>query len=47
MYIEYLYWKDHLVDKIIERHGVMPKEVEEVIRDMSELEKRAFKRRHR
>ena len=27
----YLYWKDHIVDKIIERHGVSPEEVEEVI----------------
>lgn len=27
----YLYWKNHIVDKIIERHGVSPEEVEEVI----------------
>jgi len=27
----YLYWKNHIVDKIIERHGVCPEEVEEVI----------------
>ena len=33
MRIEYLYWKDHIVEKIIERHGVTPDEVEEVIYD--------------
>jgi len=27
----YLYWKNHIVDKIIDRHGVSPEEVEEVI----------------
>jgi len=27
----YLYWKDHIVDKITERHGVSQEEVEEVI----------------
>jgi uncharacterized DUF497 family protein len=27
----YLYWKNHIIDKIIERHGVWPEEVEEVI----------------
>ena len=26
-----LYWKDHIVEKIIEGHGVNPEEVEEVI----------------
>ena len=31
MRIEYLYWKNHIVEKIVERHGVMPDEVEEVI----------------
>jgi hypothetical protein len=76
MCIEYLYWKDHIVEKIIEKHGVTPDEVEEVIhegnpeirksgkirylvleeesqgvfvpltaRDMTESEKRAFKKR--
>jgi uncharacterized DUF497 family protein len=33
MRIEYLYWKDHIVEKIIERHGVTPDEVEEVIHE--------------
>ena len=27
----YLYWKDHILEKIIERHGVSREEVEEVI----------------
>ncbi len=31
MYIEYLYWKDHITEKIIAKHGVTPEEVEEVI----------------
>lgn len=90
MYIEYLYWKDHIVEKIIQRHGVTREEVDEVIyegspevrsysknryllwgqsragryllivleeeckgvfvpltaRDMSEAEKKAFRKRH-
>lgn len=31
MLIDYLYWKDHIVEKIIGDHGVKPEEVEEVI----------------
>ena len=33
MRIEYLYWKDHIVEKIIEKHGVTSDEVEEVIHE--------------
>ena len=33
MRIEYLHWKEHIVDKIIEKHAVTPDEVEEVIYD--------------
>ena len=33
MLIDRLYWKDHIVEKIIGCHGVMPEEVEEVIYD--------------
>jgi uncharacterized DUF497 family protein len=29
--IDDLYWKDHILDKIIREHGVSPEEVEEVI----------------
>ena len=31
MVIDYLYWKDHIVEKIIGDHGVKPEEIEEVI----------------
>lgn len=31
MHIEYLYWKNHIVEKIMGKHGVMREEVEEVI----------------
>lgn len=33
MLIEFLYWKDHIVEKIVDCHGVMPEEVEEVIHE--------------
>ncbi len=31
MFIESLYWKDPIVEKIIGKHGVQPAEVEEMI----------------
>jgi hypothetical protein len=33
MRIEWLYWKDHIVEKILFKHGVQPIEVEEMILD--------------
>lgn len=33
MHIGYLYWKNHLLEKILEKHGVIPEEIEEVIED--------------
>jgi len=41
MLIDSLYWKDHIVEKIICDHGVMPEEVEEVIYE-GDLEVRRF-----
>lgn len=29
--LEDIYWKDHIIEKIIQSHGVTPEEVEEVI----------------
>lgn len=31
MRIDYLYWKDELLEKILYKHGVAPEEVEEIV----------------
>lgn len=46
MYIEYLYWKNHIVDKIIAKHGVTPEEVEEVIFEGDPEVRKAGKKRY-
>lgn len=47
MYVEYLYWKDHIMEKILYRHGVTPEEVEEVIFDGSPIFLRSRKSKKR
>ena len=46
MYIKFLYWKDHIVEKIIGRHGIVPEEVEQVIYEGSPEVRRSGKNRY-
>ena len=46
MLIDRLYWKNHIVEKIIRCHGVMPEEVEEVIYDGNPLVRRSGQNRY-
>lgn len=46
MYIEYLYWKDHIVEKITQRHGVTPEEVDEVVYEWTPEVRRSSKNRY-
>lgn len=46
MSIEYLYWKDHIIEKIIVKYGVTPEEVEEVIYEGNPEVRKAGKKRY-